>query len=90
MTQAGNTPSSKTIILVGLVGCFLTSIVGITGAMLLSGWGASGGWSEWTHRLALGYPCSCLVVFSLFPVMVPRLNRFFEKTCPPGEESTLP
>ncbi len=90
MTTAVPTPSHKTIVLVGLVGCFLTSIAGITGAMLLSGWQASGGWSEWSHRLALGYPCSCLVVLSLFPVLVPRLNQFFERTRPPAEESKLP
>lgn len=42
MTTTPNLPSRKTIILVGLVGTFLTSLAGITGSMLLAGWEASG------------------------------------------------
>ena len=33
MTTAVNMPSRQTIILVGLEGCFLTSVAGVTGAM---------------------------------------------------------
>ena len=72
MTTSLNLPSRKTIILVGLVGCFLTSVAGVTGSMLISGWHESGGGLESAKRLALGYPCACLVIF---PVLVPRLTQ---------------
>jgi hypothetical protein len=78
MANSMNTPSTKTIILVGLFGCFLTSVAGVSGAMLFSGWDASGGWSEWVKRLGLSYPCACLVVLSIFPRMVPKMTRFLE------------
>ena len=78
MTTSLNMPSRKTIILVGLVGCFLTSVAGVTGAMLISGWYESGGLVEWANRLALGYPCACLVVVSIFPVLVPGLTQRLE------------
>jgi hypothetical protein len=78
MPNSLNTPSTKTIILVGLVGCFLTSVAGVSGSMLISGWNTSGGWSEWIKRLGLGYPCACLVVLSLFPRLVPKMTRFLE------------
>jgi hypothetical protein len=78
MANSLNTPSTKTIILVGLLGCFLTSVAGVSGSMLISGWDTSGGWSEWIKRLGLGYPCACLVVLSVFPRMVPKMTRFFE------------
>ncbi len=78
MANAMNTPSTKTIILVGLLGCFLTSVAGVSGSMLISYWGASGGWLEWIKRLGLGYPCACLVVLSVFPRMVPKMTRFLE------------
>ena len=71
-------PSRKTIILVGLVGCFLTSVAGVTGAMLISGWHEAGGGIEWAKRLALGYPCACLVVVGIFPVLVPVLTQRLE------------
>jgi hypothetical protein len=78
MTTTVNMPSRQTIILVGLVGCFLTSVAGVTGAMLISGWQASGGGLEWVKRLALGYPCACLVVLAVFPVLVPWLTQHLE------------
>ena len=78
MPNSLNTPSTKTILLVGLVGCFLTSVAGVSGYMLISGWNTSGGWSEWIKRLGLGYPCACLVVLSLFPRLVPNMTRFLE------------
>ena len=78
MSTSANIPSGKTIILVGLAGCFLTSVAGITGGMLLSGWHEAGGGLEWVKRLALGYPCACLVVLGVFPVLVPWLTRRFE------------
>ncbi len=78
MANAMNTPSTKTVILVGLLGCFLTSVAGVSGSMLMSGWVASGGWLEWIKRLGLGYPCACLVVLSVFPRMVPKMPRLLE------------
>jgi len=78
MTAVVNMPSRKTIILVGLIGCFLTSLAGISGSMLIIGWSASGGWVEWMKRLGLGYPFSCLIVFFIFPAMIPRLNQLLE------------
>jgi len=78
MANSLNTPSTKTIILVGLLGCFLTSVAGVSGSMLISGWDISGGWPEWIKRLGLGYPCACLVVLSVFPRMVPKMTRFLE------------
>lgn len=71
-------PSKKTIILVGMGGCFLTSLAGITGVMLLAGWEVSGGWLEWARRMGVGYPCACLVVLSVFPYLVPRLTTYLE------------
>jgi hypothetical protein len=35
MENSSTRPSKKSIILVGLVGCFLTSLAGVTGGMLL-------------------------------------------------------
>jgi len=78
MANSQKIPSTKTIILVGLLGCFLTSVAGVSGSMLMSGWDSSGGWSEWIKRLGLGYPCACVVVLSVFPLMVPKMTRFLE------------
>ena len=78
MTTLTHMPSRKTIVLVGLVGCFLTSVAGITGSLLISGWAASGGWLEWSRRLAWGYPCACGVVVGVFPFLVPWLTRRLE------------
>lgn len=78
MANSLNLPSTKTIILVGLLGCFLTSVAGVSGSMLISGWDISGGWAEWLKRLGLGYPCACLVVLSVFPRMVPKMTRVLE------------
>ena len=83
MAHSLNMPSTKTIILVGLVGCFLTSVAGVSGSMLISGWDMSGGWSEWLKRLGLGYPCACLVVLSVFPRMVPKMTQYLEKQSAP-------
>ena len=79
MANALSVPSTKTIILVGLAGCLLTSVAGVSGAMLMSGWELSGGWSEWARRLGLGYPCACLVVLLVFPRLVPKMTRFLEQ-----------
>lgn len=78
MANSLNILSIKTIILVGLIGCFLMSVAGVSGSMLISGWHMSGGWPEWLKRLGLGYPCACLVVLSVFPRMVPKMTRFLE------------
>jgi hypothetical protein len=88
MTISTNMPSRKTIILVGLVGCFLTSVAGVTGSMLISGWVNSGGWLEWSKRLALGYPCACFVVLGIFPVLVPWLTQRLEG--PKEEQEQIP
>jgi hypothetical protein len=66
------------VILVGTVGSFLNAVAGITGLMLWSSWAAAGGWSEWGSRLLVGYPCACLLVFTSFPFMVPRLTQRLE------------
>ena len=58
------------IILVGLVGCFLTSLIGSTAVMLAKGWNSQGGFSELIYRLSIGYPAACLVVFLIFPFFV--------------------
>ena len=78
MANSPNIPSTKTIILVGLLGCLLTSVAGVSGSMLISGWDMAGGWAEWIKRLALGYPCACLVVLSVFPRLVPKVTRLLE------------
>jgi hypothetical protein len=78
MENTSTKPSAKSIILVGLVGCFLTSLTGVTGAMLISGFERSGGWTQWVKRLSLGYPCACLVVVLIFPYMVPKLTAYLE------------
>jgi hypothetical protein len=57
----------------------MTSVAGVTGSMLISGWWSSGGWLEWSKRLVLGYPCASLVVLGIFPVLVPRLTQHLEK-----------
>jgi len=80
MNASLNMPSRKTIILVGLLGCFLTSVAGVTGAMLISGWHEAGGWLEWAKRLALGYPWACLVVLVVFPLLVPWLTQRLESS----------
>jgi hypothetical protein len=64
------------IILIGLVGCLLTSSAGITGYMIYCGWDSQGGWFELFHRLSISYPCSSLVVFFIFPWLIPRLTRY--------------
>jgi hypothetical protein len=68
------------IICVGLIGCFLTSVTGVTAVMLFRGWTEQGGWIEWAKRIGIGYPASTLIVFSVFPWMVPKLNRYFSKS----------
>jgi hypothetical protein len=69
---------SYPIICVGLIGCFLTSITGVTAVMLFRGWTEHGGWIEWAKRIAIGYPASTIIVFSIFPWMVPKLTKYFE------------
>jgi hypothetical protein len=65
------------IICVGLIGCFLTSVTGVTAVMLFRGWAEQGGWIEWAKRIAIGYPASTAIVFLVFPWMVPRLTKYF-------------
>lgn len=68
------------IICVGLIGCFLTSVTGVTAVMLLRGWSGQGGWLEWAKRIGIGYPASTLIVFLVFPWMVPKLTKYFTDT----------
>ncbi len=67
------------IICVGLIGCFLTSVTGVTAVMAMRGWTEQGGWIEWAKRIAIGYPASTLVVFLVFPWMVPKLTKYFSR-----------
>jgi hypothetical protein len=67
------------IILVGLVGCFLTSLTGAIAVMVNKGWMAEGGWAELLNRLSVGYPASCLIVFFLFPVIVPKMTQLLDR-----------
>jgi len=69
---------SMTIIAVGLVGCFLTSLTGIATVMLVKGWTKEGGLVEFFYRLSLGYPASCLIVILIFPLLIPKLTRLIE------------
>ena len=71
---------SYPIICVGLIGCFMTSITGVTAVMLFRGWTEQGGWIEWSKRIAIGYPASTLVVFLVFPWMVPKLTKYFAQS----------
>jgi len=68
------------IICVGLIGCFLTSVTGVTAVMLVRGWTDQGGWLEWAQRIAIGYPASTLIVFTVFPWMVPKLTFYFSQS----------
>ncbi len=81
MTKITSIPESLKraypIICVGLIGCFLTSVTGVTAVMLARGWVDQGGWAEWAKRIAIGYPASTSVVFLIFPWMVPRLTKYF-------------
>lgn len=67
------------IILVGLVGCFLTSLTGSIAIMMNKGWEAQGGFPELLHRLSIGYPASCFIVFFVFPVIVPKLTQLLDQ-----------
>jgi hypothetical protein len=68
--------STRAVIGVGLVGCFLTSVAGVSAVMISSGWAVHGGWAEWAKRLAIAYPSACVVVVTVFPWLVPKLTKF--------------
>lgn len=78
---------SATVILIGLVGCLLTSMTGIAAVMVSYGWSQSGGWREWLHRLGIAYPAASIVVILVFPWLVPWIagviERFFAKSIQP-------
>lgn len=67
------------IILIGFVGCFLTSLTSSIAVMLNKGWVAQGGFPELLHRFSIGYPASCLVVFFVFPVIVPKITQLLDQ-----------
>jgi hypothetical protein len=70
---------TTTIIVVGLVGCFLTSLAGSTAVMLAKGWQSQGGLHELLYRLSVGYPAACGVVFCVFPYFVPKVTNFLDE-----------
>jgi sterol desaturase/sphingolipid hydroxylase (fatty acid hydroxylase superfamily) len=70
---------TKSIILLGMVGCFLTSVTGISAVMIFKGWAAQGGWPEWLLRVTVGYSAALTVVVGFFPFIVPKLTVYFEK-----------
>ena len=75
-----NTRKQKVIIIiVGLVGCFLTSLTGSTAVMLAKGWNNQGGLAELLYRLSIGYPAACIVVFLVFPYLIPKLTVALDK-----------
>jgi len=59
----------------GLVGCLLSSLTGSIAVVLDEGWAKQGGFPELLHRFIIGYPASCLVVFFVFPVIVPKITH---------------
>lgn len=69
--------STRAVIGVGLVGCFLTSVAGVSTVMILNGWAVQGGWAEWAKRIAMAYTAACVVVVAVFPWLVPQLMTFF-------------
>lgn len=71
------TARSAIIVLVGLIGCLLTSMAGITAVMVTAGWAAQGGMREWLHRLCIAYPAASVVVVLVFPWLVPLLSERF-------------
>jgi len=73
------TKQTQSIILVGMVGCFLTSVTGISAVMIFKGWSSQGGWPEWLLRVAVGYSAALTVVVGLFPLIVPKLTVYLEK-----------
>lgn len=75
-----NTRKQKVIIIiVGLVGCFLTSLTGSTAVMLAKGWNNQGGLTELLYRLSIGYPAAYIVVFLVFPYLIPKLTVALDK-----------
>lgn len=71
---------SYPIVCVGLIGCFMTSVTGVTAVMLIRGWTEQGGWIEWGKRISIGFPASTLIVFLVFPWMVPKLTQYFSSS----------
>ena len=69
--------SSRAVIGIGLAGCFLTSVAGVTAVMLFTGWAQQGGWAEWLKRLAIVYSAASVVVLTVFPWLIPKLAEFF-------------
>jgi hypothetical protein len=69
--------TSFAVVGVGLVGCFLTSVAGVSAVMFFNGWEAQGGVAEWALRIAIAYPAASVVVVTIFPWGVPKLMNFF-------------
>jgi hypothetical protein len=67
--------SSRAVIGVGLIGCFLTSVAGVTAVMIFTGWAVQGGWAEWAMRIAIAYAAASAVVLIVFPLLVPKLTN---------------
>ena len=47
--------------------------------MLVKGWDNQGGFSELLYRMCIAYPAACVVVFLVFPYLVPNLTAALEK-----------
>lgn len=69
---------SKTLIVIGVLGCLLTSMAGISAVMFFDGWHISGGFTEFFRRLGIAYPFACIVVIAVFPWMIPFLMQKFK------------
>jgi hypothetical protein len=69
----------KIIILVGLIGCLMTSLTGVAAVMVYKGWALQGGLGEFFLRMSVGYPASCCVVIFVFPSLIPRLTLLLER-----------
>ena len=69
---------SITFIIVGVLGCFLTSTTGIAAVMFFDGWNVSGGVYEFFRRLGIAYPSACITVVTVFPGLMPFLMKKFK------------
>jgi hypothetical protein len=75
--------SSRAVIVVGLIGCFMTSVAGVTAVLTFNGWAAQGGWTEWVKRIAIAYSAASMVVVVVFPWLVPKLMKWLMNSTSP-------
>ena len=67
------------IIIVGLAGCFMTSLAGVIAVMIFNNWSLQGGFSELLLRMSVGYPAASCIVVLVFPFLIPKLTNFLER-----------